>query len=334
MIKTLARALAASLRPAPRNFLIALLAFFSLAGTNARANADDLALREKDVKRAERIITKLSEMERAHVETIEARKRRKPFAEISGSLFVEVAKLGASDLKTDLTTAIFLYEEAAQGDLSANDEAVALACEDELRETYSRLCRENQAGTRADFLRAKARIHISWAEAIIRDYRGGKDAATTTALAEMRRERGLDLKLAESALLALMPLEKEIHGYSSLAEFEEHRTLARVPFEQLAEGVARALQRVDRILLSLPRSQLFYPLYHARNAYANGLFWWQKTHRQTKLVVNVNSFKEPDETKSSRLDAGEVNYTVVINWRNAIRHTRAAIKLIETLKAG
>ena len=331
MIKTLARALAASLRPAPKTFLIALLALFSLAATNARADSPAQALTEKDVNRSERILAKLRGLEQAHVETNATVKHGKPFAEIYGSLFVEVAKLHASDLKTDLTTAVFLYEEASQGKLRPNDDS-GLECEDELREVYAKLCRENQTGKLADFLRAKARLHTLWAEAVIKDYRGEKDAATIATLKEMRQGREVDVKLGESAVMSLRSLEKEVYGYSSLAEFEEHRSLARVPFEQLAEDVSRMLRRVDRILLSLSRSQLFYPLYHARNAYANGLFWWQKTHRQTKLVVNVNSFKEPYEIKSSRLDAGVANYTVVINWRNAIKHTRAAIHLIEALK--
>lgn len=334
MIKTLARALAASLRPAPQNFLIALLALSFLSGTDARANSSDLPLREKDVKRGERIIAKLRGMEEASVRASHAGKGRGLFEKISGSLFVEVAELRSGDLKTDLTTAIFLYEEASQDRLSTHDNDFALDCDDELRAVYTKLCRENQNGTLADFLRAKARLHTLWAEAVIKDYRGNKDAGTIATLAELRSERSLDVKLAETAVTALRSLEKEIYSYSSLAKFEEHGSLARVPFEQLAADIYRALQRVDYVLVSLPRSQLFYPLYHARNAYANGLFWWQKSHRQSKPVVNVNSFKEPDEMKLAKLDAGVVNYTVVINWRNAIKHTRSAIRMIEALRIG
>ena len=47
------------------------------------------------------------------------------------------------------------------------------------------------------------------------------------------------------------------------------------------------------------------------------------------MVVNANSFTEPDEMKSSNVDASVVNYTVAINWRKAINHTREAMKIIE-----
>lgn len=332
IIKTLAQALAASLRPSPKTFLIALLSLFLLAGFDARADSLGHALREKDALRAERIITKLRGMEQALMETSAFGKRQQPLEKISSSLFVEVAELRASHLKTDLTTAIFLYEEASNGQFNAND--AAPDCEDELREAYSKLCRENQTGTLAGFLMAKARLHTLWAEATLKDYRGSKDAITMATLEEMLTERRRDVKLAESAVAALKSLEKEIYNYSSLAEFEEHRRLARVSFARLSADASASLQHVNRVLLSLPRSTLFYPLYHARNAYANGLFWWQKTDRQSKLVVNVNAFKEPDEMKSSNFDKNSVSYTVVINWRKAVKHTREAENMIEALKIG
>ncbi|HEX8922327.1 MAG TPA: hypothetical protein VF766_12705, partial [Pyrinomonadaceae bacterium] len=205
-------------------------------------------------------------------------------------------------------------------------------CESELREVYARLCRETKSGGLADFLRSKARLHLKWAEAAINDYRGVKDVATLATLAEMRRERRQDVKLAEQAVTALKSLESEVYDYASLAEFEEHRRLAGVSFERLSADVSEMLRRVDSVLVSLPRSPLFYPLYHARNAYVDGLFWWQKTCRQNQMVVSVNSFTEPDEMKSSNLDANAVNYTVVLNWRKAIRHTREAASMIEALR--
>jgi hypothetical protein len=296
-----------------------MLALCALAGTNVRADSSPSAIREQDVKKAERILSKLRVMKPEVVQ------------KISGSLFAEAAGLRASDLKTDLTTAVFLYAEAAELRHDPNYHT-AFDCQDELRESYAKLCGENQQSTSADFLRAKAELHLRWAEAVIRNYRGQRDAATLMLLEEMRRERGVDLKLAEGCVLALRSLEKEIQAYSSLAEFEEQRTLSRVPFERLAADIIVALSSVDRVLRSLPRSQLFHPLYHARHAYADGLFWWQKTHGRNQLVVDINSFKEPAALTSSRLNADEVDYTVVINWRNAIRHTRALVSAIEALK--
>jgi hypothetical protein len=330
LIKNLALAMAASLRPSLKTYLMAFLALSFLSGSDAYGRSPDRALREKDVSRAESIVGKLRRLEQSRVESVDLQSQRKLFDKMYPGLFIQVAELRAGDLKTDLTTAVFLEEEAWRAMFEAN--RAALDCTAELREVYARLCVENKSGTVSDFLRAKARLHIKWAEASINDYRGSKDAATTATLAEMHMERRDDLKLAEQAVKALKSLEKKVYDYSSLAEFEECRALARVPFEQLTEDVSGMLQAVDRILLSLPRSPLYYPLYHARNSYVDGLFWWQKTYRRSKLVVDVNSFNEPDEMQMSHLDVNALSYTAVINWRKAIRHTREALNMIEVLK--
>jgi hypothetical protein len=239
-----------------------------------------------------------------------------------------VADLRESDLKTDLTTAVFLYDEVLQSQIDSN--TTAPDCQSEPREIYARLCAEEKPGTLSTFLMAKARLHTSFAEAVINYHRGRGDVVTMAMLALISEERQQDLTLARQAVDALQVLEKQVCNYSTLAEFETKRTLARVPFKQLSQDVLKSLQTVDRILLSLPRGPLFYPLYHARNAYANGLFWWQKIQRQSKLVINAKAFTEPDELKSVGLDKDEVGYTIAINWRTAIRHTREAVNLIES----
>lgn len=333
MIKNLALALVASLRPSPKTCLAAFLALSSLAGFDAHAEtSSDHALREKDVKSAESIVARLRVLEQAQPTVAGSGRQPITVEKISDSLFVRVAALRSSNLKTDLATTLFLYDEAAR--VAPDSFDARLDCESELREVYARICRETKRGTLADFLRAKARLHIKWAEATIDDYRGIKDAAILATLEEMRSERRQDLRLAEQAITALRSLEAKVNNYSSLAEFEEHRRLANVSFEQLSTDVSEMRRRVDNVLLSLPRSPLFYPLYHARNAYVDGLFRWQKTYRQSQWVVQVNSFTEPDEMKSSNLPADAVNYAVVINWRKAIRHTHEAVRMIEALKIG
>ncbi|HKC65902.1 MAG TPA: hypothetical protein VKB86_19820, partial [Pyrinomonadaceae bacterium] len=176
-------------------------------------------------------------------------------------------------------------------------------------------------------------LHMRWAIAVVNYNRGIKDAATAQTLDEMERERARDLTLAENAVEALKSLEQEVCDYTSLAEFQEKRTLAKVPFERLSKDVEDTLQKVDLILNDLPRSPLFYSLYHARNSYCDGLFWWQKSYRQKEMVVDANHFNRPDELKTLNLDAGTVNYTVAINWRKAINHTRQAMSIIEALKS-
>ncbi len=329
-VKNLAPPASVCLRHAPKLFLIAFLILSSFVSFEVDASVPAHTLREKDIARGESIVGKLRRLEQLTKESANSEKHRKLIAKMYPGLFVEVADLRESDLKTDLTTAVFLYDEVLQSQIDSNN--TAPDCQSEPREIYARLCAENKNGTLPGFLMAKARLHTRWAEAVINYHRGINDVSTMATLELIRGERENDLTLARQAVEALQVLEKHVCNYSSLAEFEEQRALARVPFERLSKEVSETLQAVDRILLSLPRSPLFYPLYHARNSYANGLFWWQKTYSRSKLVVNANAFNEPDELKSFGLDAGEVSYTIAINWRKAIRHTREAANIIEAFK--
>ncbi|HYG81313.1 MAG TPA: hypothetical protein VD861_13040 [Pyrinomonadaceae bacterium] len=285
----------------------------------------DSSLREKDVRKGEKIVAELRRLERLAATDFQG--YRALAGKLYPGLFVKVSELRDGDLKTDLTTAVFLYEQA----LRESDAAVD--CAAELRSVYRRVCAEEESDTALKFLRAKARLHTRWAEALIQSHRGAEDAASSAALEEMRAERRNDLALAEKALLALKTLGKEVHVYSSLAEFQEQRAaLARVSFERLSEDAVSALREVDRVLQSLPRGPLFYPLYHARNFYSDGLFWWRKTYRRRQAVVDANSFTERDGAESLGPDADAVDYTVSINWRNAAKRIRRAEQLIATAK--
>lgn len=311
----------------PAMISLALLMASSLAGLNAYADSSQSVLREKDVKRGEAVLAKLRGFEqqraaaRGEQHSYEALVRK-----AYPALFVQVAELRESDLKTDLTTAVFLYEEAMRAG------EVAVHCDDEVRDVYARLCVESGSATVAEFLRARARLHTAWAGALINYHRGARDEATTAALEEMRRQRRLDLALGERAVAALQILEKDVCAYASLGEFEEQKTVARKSFKELSVEMAEVLRRVDLILQSLPRGPIFHALYRARNAYDNGVFWWEKTYRRGEKVVNVNSFTEPNDLKAFGMDASAVNYTVVTNWRNAARHTQRAATIIESLK--
>ena len=325
MSKNLAHQIA-SQRPSLRVLLLIILFTSAVASVEAYAGSKT-DLSGKEVKRGESIISKLLELGFAPTDS---RTRHKLIQKMYPRLFSEVAELEASDLKTDLTTAVFLYEEAWREESRSGE----IDCAGEPRKVYAKLCAAKQGATISDFLRAKARLHTEWAVAIIGHHRGIVDAATALRLEEIRNERTNDLRLAVQAVAALKTVEQNVRGYESLGELEEHRALATVPFERLSNDVSEMLGSVDRILLSMPRSPLFYSLYHARNSYTNGLFWWQKTHHLKRLVVNANSFTEPADMEASKLDPKVVNYTVAINWRNAIRHTRAAVNIIEAFKQG
>ena len=312
-----------------KSFLLAVFVCATLAAGGHEVygggEPNDSAPREKDVRKGEQIVAELRRLERLSETDFQG--HRALANKLYPGLFLKVSDLRESDLKTDLTTAVFLYERA----LHEND--VEVDCAAELRGVYGRVCAQTESRTAQGFLRAKARLHTDWAEALIKAHKGAKDAATSAALEEMRAERRNDLALAQKAVAGLKALEHEVRVYSSLAEFQEQRaSLARVSFERLSEDAASTLQEVDRVLQSLPRGPLFYPLYHARNFYSDGLFWWRKTYRRRQVVVDANSFGERDDAESLGMDPDAVDYTVSINWRNAAKRIRRAEQLIATAK--
>ena len=313
-----------------RTFFLLLLVC-SLAGFDAYGGTAQYALKEREIKKGEGVIAKLRRIEQLTTSAPDFDSYKRLIDKLYPTLFIEAADLGDNDLKTDLTTAVFLYDEALER-FHDSDRAES-NCKDEMRPVYAKLCADPQNDTTPKLLWAKARLHTRWAVAVVDYNRGIRDAATLAALEEMERERARDITLAERAVDALRALEQEVCSYSSLAEFQEKRALAKVPFERFSKDAQAALQKVDLVLNDLPRSPLFYSLYHARNSYSDGLFWWQKSYRQKEMVVNANHFNRPDELKTLNLDAGTVNYTVAINWRKAINHTRQAASIIESLKS-
>ena len=310
--------------------LIVFLFASALASFGAQSNPLSPALKEKEIKKGLSIIAKLRLLEELTSAAPDVKTYRTLMNKLYPDLFIKASELAESDLKTDLTTAVFLYDEALQRYNESGK--VEIICRDEARDVYALLCANEQNKAIHNLLWAKARLHTAWAVSIVNYNLGIKDTATISALEEMRGERANDVKLGEQVVGTLHNLEREVCAYTSLSEFEAHGSLAHVSFEQLSQDVMDALPKVDRILRSLPRSALFYALYHARNSYLDGLFWWQKTSRQKEMVVSVNSFTEADEMKSSKWDAGVVNYTVAINWRKAINHTREAANIIEAFR--
>lgn len=313
-----------------RLLLIGVLFLTSATITSVLGNPPAFTLREKDIKKGESIITKLRRLEQFTSATIDLRNYRTLVNKMYPGLFVQVAELKDSDLKTDLTTAVFLYEQAFQ-ELDGSGKR-DFNCQDERRSVYAKICVENKSDAVSKFLLAKARLHTDWADSIIKYHRGARDSSTLKVLEEMRSERRNDLVLAGKAVTALKTLEEKVYAYSSLAEFEERGALAHVSFERFATAAANVLRSVDIILQSLPRAPLFYSLYKARNAYGDGLFWWQKTYRRKMMVVEVNSLNERDEVKSLNLDPSVTNYTVAINWREAVEQTRQAEAFLQTAK--
>jgi hypothetical protein len=284
--------------------------------------------READVRRAEKILNSLRRLETLSAGAQESNAFESAVEHLYPGLFAEVASMREGDLKSDLSTAVFLYYDS-QRTRPTSTSSIA-DCDEEPRDFYRRLCLETRGGTRAELMWAKARAHAAWAAAVVDYLRQGRERATLGALAEMRAERAVDLTLAARAVSVLRKIEGGVRAHRTLAEFEERGEVAGVPFVQLCESVSAALRSVDPLLASLPRGPVRLALQNARNSYRDGLFWWRRTQRRDALTVAADALAESDPLDAARLDPAAARYTVVINWRSALKYTAQAEDLIRS----
>jgi hypothetical protein len=304
---------------------------FALAAPAAANASSNTPLRDKDIKKAEKIISKLRRLEGVTASPADYGSYKAEMTRLYPGLFLEVSELGEGDLKTDLTTAVFLYDTAYRTwfDLSAR----RTDCGGEVRDIYLKLCRETRDGNPTRLLWSKARLHTKWGQAVVRSYRGVTDSETLAELSEIEAERKVDLTLVELAIASLRKLAGRVDSYSSGVAFEEAMRSKKISFEQLSREISDALMTVDQSLHSLPRGQLYALLQNARDSYRDGVFWWGKTYLQYERTVSVNSLAAPDPLKVSGLRASTVNDTVLANWRNALRYTREAERVVSALKS-
>jgi hypothetical protein len=287
----------------------------------AAGAATQPALREKDVRRAEKVVAKLAMLDGAAASGEDAKAYHALAAKFYPGLFITVADMRESDLKTDLDTAVFLYARVGRAWFAAG--ASKADCGNERRDVYLPLCLDLRGGTARQLLLSKARLHARWAEAVVKNYRGEGDAETLRALAMMKAARENDSTIVARIVETLQPLERLINAYPTYADYQEGRAASKISPDRLDVEFADALNTASLLLASMPRSPAFYRLSGARDGYRDGLFWYRKVHQSRKLVVSASAF-EGDPLRDMRLNADQVGYTVVANWRTAAKYTRLA----------
>jgi hypothetical protein len=266
-----------------------------LALTFLSRTAAAQAVSDGDVRKAEKILAKLRLLYEA-AEAGDADAYRGLASRMYPDLFVKAAELRPGDLSTDLSTAVFLADELGRTWGAAG---AAADCLGERPDIYRPLCLGLRDGSVRGLLLAKSRLHARWAEAAVRGHKGEADAETAGALREMAAARANDVLIAARVAETLRPLEG-------------------------SDGESADSLRVAGALLAwMPRSQTFYRLSGARQAYADGLFWYRKVSQSKRLVVSVNSFA-PDPLKVIDFDAGQAGAAAVANWKSAARLTRLA----------
>lgn len=306
--------------------LIALFAPLLIWQAAAYGQSQASLLSEKQLAKAERLVTKLERFEAFTQSHPSPREYKARLQELSSVIYKPASKLPESNLRTDITTAVHYYELA---DVDREDpiavESDGERCANEKPGAYQRLCEAN-SGARIELLRAKARLHVNWAKASVSSKRSSDDA--DELLSEIEVERKNDQALAERALAVLKVLKGEVLVHSSLADFEEAGTLARVPYETFKSDLRRTSAEVERILSWLPQNRLKFEISNALYSYQDGGLWWSRIYQPR--VVNVSELASAEMRTAPSVTAYQttVPYTVAINWRQAGKYLELAEGLI------
>ncbi|MDQ3743908.1 MAG: hypothetical protein M3444_05980 [Acidobacteriota bacterium] len=324
----------------PRFGLTLLALFCLLASASRDARAAPHAPDDKELRKAEAVLSKLLRLEESAATDAA---NPSAFDETAGrlypALFVNVSALSDGDLKTELATAAALYD-SARGARAGS--AVHPDCSRELRESYFRLCLES--GDRARLARAKAALHTRRAQALLLYARGDRERTTLDVLADLRAERGTDLSLAEEALNAL----KELAGAQASKQEPVSAQASKQTPDQLSASPdpsaslepsaspepSTSLEQLDRLLASLPRTRVRQLLASARDAFRDGLFWQLKSLPAHSLVVSADSFTDPERLRPLDLSAGDASRTALQNLRAAQKFISKAEAAIEESRRG
>jgi hypothetical protein len=294
----------------PRAFSLTLLCLLVFAGGGAARAADGVKESKKDLKRAETVLSKLRGLEEASA-TADPNSFVKAARKLYPELFSKVSALREGGLKTELTTAVFLYESSLR---AARQGGGAPDCTREPRESDARLCFETRDGGRAAFLRAKALLHVSRAQAELLYARGERGAATLDAVSRLRAERDTDRALASDALQTL----KELVAASSSSDDARP-----------SPDLAGRLEAFDRVLASLPRDRAHQLLRGARDAFRDSLYWQHRAAPALALVIDAGSFTPRGELPRLGLRADDAAQTAQANLRAALKFI---VKAEEELK--
>ena len=283
-----------------RTFSLTLLCLLVFASGHAAHAAPGVKDSKKDLKRAEAVLSKLRRLGDASA-SADGNAFARAARELYPELFVKAAALREGVLKTELTTAVVLYESS----LRAARRGGAQDCTREPRESDARLCSETRAGGRAAFLRARALLHARRAEAELLYARGDRAAATLDAVSLTRAERATDRALAWDALQAL----KELVVFTTSQPEGDARSTFDAPSR---------LEAIDRALASMPRDRSHQLLREAHDAFRDGLYWRHRAAPALSMVVDAGSFAPRGALPRLGLRADDATSAAQANLRAAL----------------
>ncbi|MET0623965.1 MAG: hypothetical protein ABW250_13350 [Pyrinomonadaceae bacterium] len=319
------------LRSRKERLFAAPLALLALCLSSAAAFGQTPPVKQKVLRKADKLLAKLQELDGLSAGDVNDAGKVRVIGELILGVRAEVAGLPEGDIQTDVATATRFYEAALRGKREVED--VPRSCQSEKPGRYRRLC-EDARGEPRPLLLAKARLHALWAKAVVDWHRGATDGATREALRELQSERETDRILAGQAAALLRRLAGAVRVYDSLNAFEERGQVAGVTLPKFEADFEAVNAPVWQILDQLPESRTRSLLRNARQAYADGLFWWRKTYPRAALTVAVSSYAAPDGASVVGINPQSINHTVVANWRHALRYTQRAEEAVDAAPRG
>jgi hypothetical protein len=305
-----------------------IILYLCSSGLAVYPQAGPLKLSEKQQAKTEHLIGKLEQLGVLASRNPQYDEYRSTVRKLSVGIKEDASKLPESDLKTDLLTALYLYERVLSNwnELERQPPPES-RCANERQGADLYLCQHTD-GTQRAWLWKRARCHTSWARAVLHTGKGVQDDELANELRLMREERKLDAMLARKALEALKELQDEVVVYRSLGEFEEGRALARVSFDSFTAHLQRTSPVVKHLLSLLPENRLKVELHNALLSYMDGGFWWSKVYSPAVINVSGGGFAEGEPTRLDKAYLSTDLYTVAINWRQGSQHIKRAEDLL------
>jgi len=283
----------------------------------------------KQLAKAERLIQQFEQFDNFMNSGPDPAQYKARVGKLSDDFSRAAGRLPEGDLKTDMATAVYWYEQLA---LSLNHLAGSRAgatsgnvgCDNERPGAYQKLC-ECTSGSTHDLLWAKARLHIDWARAGIAFQKTGK---VQRPLDDVAVERRIDQMLAARAIESLKVLESEVIIYRSLGDFEAAGKLARVPLAVFKEDLLKVSADTESTLSWLPQNLLKSEISNALHSFQDGAYWWEQIDQPR--VVKVSELASRDLYRSSSEAAllTTVPYTVAVHWRHGSNYIHQAERML------
>jgi hypothetical protein len=279
--------------------------------------------------RAERLLSELEQFDTSMnsgpgVSRIKARTTK-----LANSFTRNAGGLPESNIKTDLATAVYWYEQLA---LNLNHSTTArpsspqasYQCEGERPGAYQRLC-ECASGSARDLLWAKARLHLGWARATINFEKTG---TIERPLDDVAVERKIDQMLAARVIESLKILESKVLVYRSLGDFERSGKIARLSLADFKQDLEKLTLEAEGTIAWLPQNLLKSELSNSLHSFADGAYWWEQIDQPRVVKVSELPGRDLYMPAPQAAMLTTVPYTVVVHWRHGSVYLQHAEQLL------